>query len=145
MYKQAVAILLLPCAVAVLLLAASIEQQPSSVDNVGNGVDSPYVKARRTQIDEIITATTTAYNPVEGQTDSTPYTNAAGNRVELGTIACPSRYDFGTKVEIDNKIYVCEDRMAPRYRDGNYFDIFMWSEERAWNYGRQQKEVIIYK
>lgn len=95
-----------------------------------------------------VMATITSYNAVKWQTDSTPCISASGRNVCLypeQVIACPARLPFGTKVEIDNKIYVCEDRMASRFRyQGWYFDILMEDIKSAKNWGRQVREVIIY-
>lgn len=84
------------------------------------------------------------YNSEAGQTDSTPFITASGDRVYDGGIACPSRFKFGTKVEVKGKIYKCNDRMNTRYSTGNYFDI--WTEEKqdALTFGRQSLQVKVY-
>ena len=87
-------------------------------------------------------ATITAYNPTEAQCDSTPDIMASGARVYEGAIACPRELAFGTSVEIDGVIYTCEDRTAKKY-NGRY-DILMFSYEEAIEWGRQEKEVLIY-
>ena len=65
----------------------------------------------------------TGYNTVRGQTDDTPCIAASGANIcgRRNTVACPRLFDLGTVVEINGKKYVCEDRMAPRFRGG--FDI----------------------
>jgi len=83
-------------------------------------------------------------NRVE-ETDDTPNIMASGRTVYIGAIACPSNLDFGTTIKIDGKNYTCEDRMAKRYRNKNHFDIFEFDYNEAREFGRQQKEVIIYK
>jgi len=83
-----------------------------------------------------------AYNPVEGQTDGDPLIMASGKIVYDGAIACPRWLDFGTKVEILGRIYICEDRMNIRYN--NHFDIMMWSYQDAMDFGRKTLEVKIF-
>ena len=87
----------------------------------------------------------TAYTNEERQTDSSPNINASGHRVQLGDIACPSIYSFGTKIKVFDKVYNCTDRMAERYRNSTdplYFDIFMFDESEALSWGRQE---LIYE
>lgn len=85
-----------------------------------------------------ITAIVYAYNSKVDQTDGDPYTMASGNRVYDGAVACPTRLPFGTRVEFAGKVYTCEDRMSKRYRDGNYFDIWMETKDEAVEWGKQQ-------
>lgn len=92
-----------------------------------------------------ILAEVSAYSAEVGQTDERPRETASGIEVREGIIACPSRYEFGTKVEVLGKIYQCEDRMNRRYRSGNYFDVFFEDTDEAWNFGRQQLAVKIWK
>ena len=89
-----------------------------------------------------IRATITAYNNTVEQCDSTPNIMASGNRVYEGAIACPTWLEFGKKVEIDRKVYTCEDRMATS-NDG-MFDIFMFDKGSAIEWGKQIKNVKIY-
>jgi 3D (Asp-Asp-Asp) domain-containing protein len=90
----------------------------------------------------IITATITGYNALPNQTQGDPNIMASGKNVYVGAIACPRKYPFGTKVEIDNVIYTCEDRLNIKY--DNRFDIFFEHYEDAINWGKQTKQVIIY-
>lgn len=92
---------------------------------------------------EAFCATITAYNAEIGQTDSEPLIMASGKKVYPGAIACPKRFKFGDKVEIQGKIYICEDRMALRYRDGNYFDIYLESKKEAKSFGRKLDVVEV--
>lgn len=95
---------------------------------------------------EEIKANIYAYNSVTSQTDNDPYTNASGHRAGDGSIACPDRYEFGTKVEYDGKIYTCDDRMNQRYRSGNNFDIWMANRDDAIRFGVKKNQLIkIYK
>ena len=65
----------------------------------------------------------TGYNTVREQTDGDPCIAASGANIcgRRDTAACPRLFNLGTVVEINGRKYVCEDRMAPRFR-GN-FDI----------------------
>lgn len=93
---------------------------------------------------EMTTAILYAYSSEVCQTDDDPFTMASGKKVYKGAIACPSRFPYGTKVEYEGRVYTCEDRMAKRYRDGNYFDIWMPTREEALEFGRRESLVIIY-
>lgn len=83
----------------------------------------------------------TAYSSEVGQTDSTPFLTASGQRVRDGIIACPRHLPFGTMVEIQGKVFICEDRMNIRYT--NNYDIWMESKTEALAWGRRNVEVII--
>lgn len=87
----------------------------------------------------------TKYSSEPGQTDDSPFITANGDHVGTGTIACPSRFAFGTEIEIDGQTYFCNDRMAERYRAGNYFDVWTESTPDAIEWGRQKKEIRIYE
>lgn len=77
----------------------------------------------------------TKYTPREAETDQDPHIMASGKKVYEGAIACPEGLDFGTKLEYDGKIYICEDRMAKRHRDKNKFDIFTFDLAEALDFG----------
>ena len=95
---------------------------------------------------EEITATIYAYNSLPEQTDLDPTITASGKIAYEGSIACPSKYAFGTRLEWNGKFYTCEDRMNKRYRDGNNFDIWMADKIDAVNFGVKKNETIkIYK
>jgi len=85
----------------------------------------------------------TAYTSKIEQTDSDPEIMASNKKVYDGAIACPTKYAFGTKIKVAGKIYTCEDRMSEKYRDGEYFDIWMESEMAANNWGRQTLEYEV--
>lgn len=81
----------------------------------------------------------TAYNPIEAQTDDSPEIMASNKKVYAGAIACPSFYDFGTKIEVEGVgTFTCEDRMALRYRNTEHFDILLADLNQAKSFGRQQ-------
>jgi len=92
-----------------------------------------------------VLANLSAYNPVEEQCDSTPDITASGKYVREGYVA-NNCLPFGTIVKIDGKYYEVQDRMNKRYNSCcECFDILMWNEDEAKIFGRQYKEVIIYK
>lgn len=94
-------------------------------------------------IPETLTASVSAYTSDPGETDDDPTTTASGTTVHQGTAACPSRYSFGTTIEVDGKRYTCEDRMHARYRAGNYFDLWMPEKGQAREWGRRNVTVTI--
>jgi hypothetical protein len=117
------------------------------LDNFGNNLPA-FVPAIETKVCEVKKGIFTAYSPKERQTDSDPNINASGHRVQLGDIACPAIYPFGTKIEVLDKVYVCRDRMALKYRNSTdplYFDIFLWNTDEARAWGRQELYFKIIK
>lgn len=100
-------------------------------------------KAPEPPPNERIMAIVTAYSSEVSQTDDTPEIMASGQRVFDGAAACPRFLDFKTKIIIDGKLYICHDRMAERYRDGNFFDLWFQDRDNAIQYGRQTKDVLI--
>jgi 3D (Asp-Asp-Asp) domain-containing protein len=104
-----------------------------------------FIEKGSVPIEEKISAVVFAYNSEIGQTDDRPFEMASGKKVYDGAIACPDKYELGTKVEYADRIYTCEDRMAERYRDKNYFDIWMPEKHQALEWGVQTLELSIYK
>jgi 3D (Asp-Asp-Asp) domain-containing protein len=94
---------------------------------------------------EIIQGEVTAYSSTPDQTDDTPFITANGDTVGQGTVACPGWLEFGTDIEILGVKYKCNDRMAERYRWGNYFDIWVVHRAEAYEFGRRDLEIKIYK
>jgi 3D (Asp-Asp-Asp) domain-containing protein len=90
---------------------------------------------------ERVVATVTAYTSSVDETDSTPFENAAGTRPGPGSVACPMRYAFGTRVLIAGQEYTCDDRMHSRF--GERFDIWMHSKAQAFEFGKKRVEVAI--
>lgn len=68
---------------------------------------------------------------------------ASGKKVYKGAIACPGFLKLGTRVEIKGQEYICEDRMALKYRDGNYIDIWFENCQEALNWGRRKMLLTI--
>lgn len=92
---------------------------------------------------ETIPAEVSAYTSSVEETDDDPMITANGETVARGTIACPSRFKFGTIIQIEKRIYVCNDRMNKRYRDTNHFDIWFESRSDALTFGRQKLTVHV--
>lgn len=82
------------------------------------------------------------YTSDPAETDDTPFITANGEEVKQGTIACPQRYKFGTKVIIRNVEYKCNDRMHSKYK--NNFDIWVGDKQEALSFGRQSLKVQVY-
>ncbi len=90
-----------------------------------------------------VEAIVTAYSSSPDETDATPFTTASGEPVSDGTVACPARYPFGTKVYISGKLYVCWDRLNPRYQDLEVWDIWMPSKAQAVQWGRRVLKIEV--
>ena len=54
---------------------------------------------------ETLHAEVSAYTSDVAETDEDPFTTANGDTVGKGTIACPSRYKFGTMIQIEDRIF----------------------------------------
>ncbi len=86
----------------------------------------------------------TAYSSTPDQTDTSPFITAAGTVVRDGIIAS-NFLPLGTKVMFPevypDKIFLVEDRMAPRY--GKRADIWFPTRNEAKNFGWEYTEMII--
>lgn len=91
-----------------------------------------------------VSATVTAYTSSVDETDEDPFITASGATVRNGTLACPSKYEFGTIVEIDGVRYTCEDRMNKRYRHTERFDIWVQTKRDAFQWGKKQLFIKVY-
>jgi len=86
------------------------------------------------------------YTASVDETDDTPRIMASTKEVYIGAIACPAKFEFGTKIKVQDKIYTCEDRMNKRYRYSNHFDIFFETKDEAIKFGRRELNFeVIYK
>jgi len=92
---------------------------------------------------ETVVATITAYTSSVDETDDTPFITASGVSTGRGVIACPEKYKFGTKVEINDTLYTCEDRMNPRYRGQERFDIWVVTKNEAYKWGVRTLKVRV--
>lgn len=92
-------------------------------------------------------AISTAYNPVEEQTNSNPEINARGLKVKQGDIACPRDIPFGSIVEMSGYFFICNDRMNIRYEKVAIpaYDILMFSKSDAISFGRKLVYLKVYK
>ena len=95
---------------------------------------------------KVIEADITGYS----EFDSCHYKNcimASGKRAYIGAIACPRDIKLSTRVSIDGKVYICEDRTSKVYN--GRFDIFFGygkeSFEDAKNFGIKTVQVLIYE
>lgn len=69
---------------------------------------------------------------------------ASGTRPVAGrTIAAPRNVPFGTRVQINNRVYTVEDRTARRY-DGRW-DIYFAKHRDAVKFGKQRLNIKIIK
>ena len=94
-------------------------------------------KAKKT-----ITMVVTAYCPCRKCCGKTDGITASGVKAKQGvTVAADTRFPFGTKLEIDGKIYTVQDRGGAI--KGNRIDLYFESHQSALNFGRQTKEVTI--
>ena len=76
-----------------------------------------------------------AYNSEENQTDSDPFIMASGKWVYDGAVA-NNCLPFGTKIKVNGKVKVVEDRMNSRY-GCEHFDIWMEKYDDAIAFGRK--------
>lgn len=113
------------------------------IQPVEASIATPEAKATQNAEMEAKTAEFSAYNSEVGQTDADPYTMASGKMVYDGAIA-NNCLDFGTKVKVNGKVKIVEDRMNSRY-DCDHFDIWMESHDAAVNFGRQQLTYEVIK
>lgn len=90
-------------------------------------------------------ALVTAYTSSRDETDSTPFETASGTHTHDGTLACPAKYPFGTKVQIAGQMYTCEDRMNARFAADEHFDMWVHTKAEAFAWGAQNINVVIEK
>lgn len=91
-----------------------------------------------------ITAVTSKYTAIE---TCSKCITANGTVPSDITVACPREIKLGTSIEIDGKMYKCDDRTNIRYN--GRFDIFggytLEDWQRAKEYGLQTKLINIYE
>jgi len=93
----------------------------------------------------LVLAEVTAYTASPDETDDTPTITASGTTISAQTAACPAHYKFGTVLQVEDTQYVCEDRMAKKYRHGEYFDIHLQTKSQAFDWGRKTITIAIYE
>lgn len=126
-----------------ILLAASLAFTPLIPSQTVYYQAEPQPEPEPPPSYEVVLAEVSAYTSSPDETWGDPFETASGERVREGVLACPARYEFGTIVEIEGREFECLDRMNKRYRDGDYFDIWMEHKEMAREWGRQKVEVRI--
>lgn len=98
-------------------------------------------------VKEAVEAITTAYSELDSCHTGKSCLMASGKRAYVGAVACPRKWKLGTQIEIDGKVYTCEDRTAKRY-DGR-IDIFQGYKQEAYDkaikYGIQKKLIYLIK
>lgn len=119
-----------------IVVSAEVQVTPQG-ESIGNADGDT---AETPSLEEIVSkGTFTAYTASESETDSNPEIMASGKKVYKGAIACPDKYKFGTKITVENMgTFVCEDRMAARFRNREYFDILMSDYSEAMQFGRRE-------
>ena len=95
-----------------------------------------------------IIVTVSAYNPLPGQTDSTPFITASNQAVREGICAVSRDLEKRLKLRFGDFVYlegigVCEfqDRMHRRKR--NQVDLFMWNRSDAIAFGIKRTRMKI--
>lgn len=102
-----------------------------------------YVPAPELPRGYAVEATVTAYTSSPDETDDTPFITASGATTRRGIVACPSKYPFGTRLEIEGKEYDCQDRMNRRYRDDERFDVWVPTKSEARKWGKKELEITV--
>lgn len=130
-----------PTAIVIVIIIALL--YPYLIASATTTYVAPEVTQIEREVQEVLVAVVTGYTSSEDETDDTPFITASGARTASEHIACPIRYPFGTKVEIEGEVYVCEDRMNRRYQHQDRFDRWFETKEEAFEWGLQELEVII--
>jgi len=78
-----------------------------------------------------------AYTAAADECGKSDGITASGNKVkENHTLACPSQYTLGTKIEIEGRgVYTCDDRGGAI--KSNHVDIYMKTKAQAFGFGRK--------
>lgn len=102
-----------------------------------------YIRESAPKYTDSFVAEVTQYTSSVEETDDTPNLTASGEITGPGTIACPSRFKFGTIIQIEKRFYTCNDRMNKRYRNSDHFDIWTEKREDALKFGRRKLLVFV--
>ncbi len=131
----------------IIITGAFIWSKPAETQNTTLITLKPHLEQIQVKKDylEVHTfATVSAYNSLKGQTDDTECLGAGGyicGRTDV--VACPRHFELGDKFIIDDKEYICLDRMNKRYL--TEFDLFYDKDLKGvLEFGRQEKEIIFY-
>lgn len=86
-----------------------------------------------------------AYSSTPDQTDDSPFITASGTHVRRGVVAA-NFLPIGAAIRIPSiygdEIFIVEDRMNSRYKEG-YLDIWMETREEAKQFGRRNIEIEV--
>lgn len=143
-------------ALAILILEILLIGSCSNENVDANTVKTEVVTFRKTEAGTTIQPieeskpkkelyTITAYCACKKCCGKTDGITASGVKAVEGiTVAADTKkLPFGTQVEIDGHIYTVQDRGGAI--KGNRIDIYFESHEKALQYGKQTKEIIILK
>lgn len=94
---------------------------------------------------EKFTINASAYTAAADECGKNDGITASGLKVkENRTLACPSSFPFGTKIQIEGiGTLVCEDRGGAI--KGNHFDIYVETKKEAFAFGRQKLLAEVVK
>jgi len=89
------------------------------------------------------TINASAYTAAADECGKSDGITASGLKVkEKETLACPSNFPFGTKIQIEGMgTYVCEDRGGAIR--GNHIDIYVETKTQAFDFGRQHLQAKV--
>lgn len=114
-------------------------------ENIATEADNPQFETTEQRIEEkrIERYTVTAYCPcVKCCRKSNGITASGIKAVEGVTVAADTNIlPFGTQLQIDGNIYTVQDRGGAI--KGNRIDIYFDTHEKALQFGRQVKDIII--
>ena len=127
-------------AIGIIATVAMVQKTASAVLDEPSAI-TPEVVETVEEERVFVLATITAYTSSVDETDDTPFETASGSRTRDGIVACPPKYEFGTKIYIKGKEYLCEDRMNRRYHDQERFD--MWIETKAEAFDWGVRELLV--
>jgi 3D (Asp-Asp-Asp) domain-containing protein len=83
-----------------------------------------------------------AYTAAADECGKSDGKTSSGIKVHKGTLACPSNFPFGAKLEIEGYgTFVCEDRGGAI--KGNHIDIYMETKSEAFAFGRRNLNAKI--
>ena len=126
------------CLAVYFSLTLSLPIQVGVIDLYSNASEPFFVPATYDPIAVLVEIT--AYNPVMGQTDETPFIMASGKAVYQGAVALSRDLErdlglkFGDTIEIDGfGQFMFEDRMNRRWK--RRVDILLFCPEKAQKFG----------
>ena len=105
--------------------------------------NDPFIRGFYKPYRQVLDAEVTMFSNEIDQTDLEPEIMANGETVSEDSAACPAFLPFDTRIEVSGKEYTCRDRMAQRFRNGNFFDLFTFDTEAALEFGRQNLTVYV--